>query len=196
MKHLHLFRADQAHHVAYPETVKTITTRDSALEIFTDFQHAPALVIDSTLSPQQAEIQMRTAHVRMKIVVDRDNQVLGIVSLDDLSNQEIIKRISQGYQRSELNVTDFMHPLSSLKAFSWEELQDASIQDVIDTLQNSGQQHCLVLDGEEIPGLISASDIARKLKLPLDIHRESNFSRISHVIYHQIHPHPTVVSNG
>ena len=39
MKHLHLFRADQAHHVAYPETVKTITTRDSALEIFTDFQH-------------------------------------------------------------------------------------------------------------------------------------------------------------
>lgn len=198
MKNLTLFSANKAKSIAHPPLFKAISANDSALEIFTDFTRTPALLVDASLSAEQAEALMQSTHVRMKIVVDKRDGVLGIISLDNLNSQEMIKRISQGYRRSDLKVTDFMQPLSNLKAFSWEQLQDASIQDVIETLQNSGQQHCLVIDDQqhEIRGIISASDIARKLKLPLDIQKESSFARISHVIYQQVHQRPLLVSNG
>ena len=198
MKHLQLFRANDANHLAHPAAIGALSTRDSALEVFTDFHTSPALIVNASLSVLQAESMMKTAHVRLKIVVDKGERVVGVVSLDDLSSQEVIKRISQGFNRSELKVADFMRPLSALRAFSWSELQDASIQDVIDSLEHSGQQHCLVVDRkeQEIRGIISASDIARKLKLPIDIHSESNFARISHVIYQQINPQRSLVNSA
>jgi len=198
MKNLTLQSAKDAHNVAHPPVFDSITATDSALEIFTDFKRTPALLVDASLSAEQAEALMQATHVRMKIVVDRREGVLGIVSLDDLNSQEMIKRISQGYRRSELKVTDFMKPMASLKAFSWDELKDATIRDVIHALENSGQQHCLVIDDhkQEIRGIISASDIARKLKLPLDIQRESSFARISHIIYQQVNQRSALVSHA
>lgn len=198
MKPLHLLRADMAQKLAHPPVTQTLSTRDSALEIFTDFRQAPALIVEASLPALQAESMMKTAHVRLKLVVNKKTQVIGVVSLDDLNSQEVIKRISQGFDRADLKVADFMRPLSALKAFSWTELQQASIQDVIDALENSGQQHCLVVDSEreEIRGIISASDIARRLKLPIDINRESSFARISHVIYQQINPQQRLAHRG
>jgi len=59
-------------------------------------------------------------------------------------------------------------------------VKKASISDVIDILQDNGEQHCLMIDREKhhIRGVFSASDISRKLHLPIDIQEKSSFYRV------------------
>jgi CBS domain containing-hemolysin-like protein len=195
MNKLTFYKADTSDELAQPTQTDSITIHSPALLVFTDFKNVSPLVIESSVSASEAERLMQASHVRLKMVVDKRNHFLGVVSLDDLNNQEVIKRISQGFRREELTVSDFMRSRDMLMAFSYSELLNASIQDVIDALQASGQQHCLVVDREkhDIRGIISASDIARKLKLPIDIDKGSNFAKISRAIYHQIHPKQKIV---
>jgi len=69
---------------------------------------------------------------------------------------------------------------NDLHAFSYADIKKANINDVINTLKNYGLRHCLVIDRENhhIRGVISSSDIARKLQLPIEINTAKSFSRI------------------
>ena len=51
---------------------------------------------------------------------------------------------------------------------------------MIETLKDYGQHHCLVMDREshEVRGVISVSDIARELRLPLDIQGRPTFAEL------------------
>jgi len=79
-----------------------------------------------------------------------------------------------------------MIPKVKLKAFDYEQIACASINNVIEALKENGQQHCLVLDRNEhkIRGVISASDIVRKLKLPVNIMTDASFLGIFNTVYH------------
>ena len=144
------------------------------------------MVIEADTSAVEAQKFMLQSHVRLNIVVDENNHFLGLLSLDDLTSQEIIKHVSKGDSRDELLVTDFMKPKKELQAFNYSAIEKASIMDVVQALKLKGQQHCLVVDFEEnkIRGIISASDISRKLKLPLDIRNNSSFVSIFNVLHH------------
>lgn len=180
MKKLHFYDTEVSDELAWPESDGAITPDSCALEIFTDFNHHIPLVFEPSIAATDAEQIMRKEHVKLKFVVDEDSHFLGIVSLEDLNSREIIKKLSRGYKRQELSITDFMRPRSELKAFDYEELSNSTIRDVVETLSGSGQRHCLVVDRRlhRICGIISASDIIRKLKLPLDIENRSGFSYV------------------
>jgi len=109
-----------------------------------------------------------------------------VVSLDIRNNQKVIKRLSEGYTREELSIDEFMIPKVKLKAFDYEQIACASINNVIEALKENGQQRCLVLDRNEhkIRGIISASDIVRKLKLPENIMTDASFLGIFNTVYH------------
>ena len=92
-----------------------------------------------------------------------------------------IKRISElKATREELTVHDFMRPKMSLMSFDFTELTHSSVGDVIETLKDYGQHHCLVMDRDthEVRGVISVSDIARELRLPLDIQGRPTFAEL------------------
>ena len=95
--------------------------------------------------------------------------------------------VAKGTQRHEVLVNDLMISRSDLHAFDYNELQNSQVSDVVNALKNYRLRHCLVLDREHhhIRGVISSSDIARKLNLPipLDIHAKTSFSEIFDVIY-------------
>jgi CBS domain containing-hemolysin-like protein len=186
MKKLDFYSVDNVEALAWPTKPELISVDSSAIEVFTDFQANQPLVIDADTRALDAQKFMLQAHVRLKIVVDENNHFLGLISLDDLNSQEIIKHVSKGDNRDELIVTDFMRPKSELQAFNYAAIQKASIMDVIQALKETGQQHCLVVDFKEnkIRGIISASDISRKLKLPLDIRNNSSFLSIFNVLHH------------
>jgi CBS domain-containing protein len=186
MKKLDLYSVDNIDSLAWPTRPQLISVDSSALEVFTDFRITQPLIIEEHTSAIDAQKFMLQAHVRLKIVVDDDNNFLGLLSLDDLNSQEIIKQVSQGDCREELVVTDFMRPRKSLQAFNYAAIEKASIMDVIQALKSTGQQHCLVVDFKEnkIRGIISASDISRKLKLPLDIGMNSSFVSIFNILHH------------
>lgn len=183
---LNLYSINPIDELAFPEDDNEITIYSKALNIFTDFKNHKASVVDKEISATEAQILMQKSHVRMKIVVDENNAFLGIISLDDLTKQDMIRKITEGYSRDELSITDFYQEKEKLKAFDYDELSRSSVGDVINTLKTQQQQHCLVVDQQahQIRGLISASDIARRLKIAIDLSAPSSFVGI----FNALHP--------
>ena len=123
---------------------------------------------------------MMKEHVHMKIVVSPNEDFLGVITSNEVSEQNIMSKIAQGFTREDLLVSDVMILRASLHAFNFEELEKAKVYDVIEALKHYKVRHCLVLDKKHhhIRGVISSSDIARKLKLPIIIDLTTSFSKI------------------
>ena len=186
MKKLQMFSLDNVDHLVQPDEVEVVTTDSSALLIFTDFNKTQPLMIDAHTKATEAEHEMRKAHVKLKFVVDDSLEMIGVVSYHDLSSEAAIKMVASGASRDELLVTDLMRHRASLRSIDIIDLQGASVGDVIHTLQENGEQHCLVIDRKKhhIRGLISASDIARRLHLPVIIERTPTFASIFENLHH------------
>lgn len=180
MPHINLYETTDVDELIWPEEEKEVTLDSSALLIFTDFIHTKPLVIESDISVAELQQITRKAHVRMKIVIDGNNRFQGIIGLEDISDRILVKKVAEGYERDELMVSQFMRSKASLKAFDYHEVSKATIGDIIETLRTNGQQHCLVIDRErhKIRGVISASDIARKLHIDIDITNDLSFDRL------------------
>lgn len=181
MHALNLYKTEAIDTLAWPVIENTITLNSSAMAVFTDFkQHLPH-VIDGRTPATKVESIMRQSHVRMMLVVNSHNRFVGIVTSHDVGEQSIIKRLSElKINRDELTVYDFMRPKTSLMSFDFTELTHSSVGDVIETLKDYGQHHCLVMDRDshEIRGVISVSDIARELRVPLNIQGRPTFAEL------------------
>ncbi len=180
MKKLHFYTLTDVDDLASPIDDKQLSLHSLAIDFFTDFEQVKPLVIEATMSAHAAKQLMQKAHVRLKFVVDSEDHFLGVVSHEDLNEQQLVMKLSEGFKSSDIEVGDVMQPKHRLKAFDINELKYVSIAEVIDALKESGQQHCLVLDRQShrIRGIFSASDISRKLHLPIDISARSNFYKV------------------
>lgn len=182
MKNLTLSPLSLAAELVWPNKSyqQHITLKSPALEIFTDFNKVDPRVIDSSTTAVEARKLMIQAHVRLKFVVDKNDSFIGIISTEDLLERKIVQQVALGIKRDDLMVVELMRPKHDLAALDIHEIQKASIGDVVNLLQDSHQQHCLVQDaeGHKICGIFSASDISRKLNLPIEIHEKSSFSEV------------------
>ncbi len=177
MREIRLFAVDKVAHLVQPDEFNELNLLSPALTIFTDFKSHRPLTIEGSTPAIEVEALMRKAHVKMKLVVDADNEFISTISLDDLDEQNFMTMIANGSERSEILTSDLMCPKQQIMALSLTELEQANINDVIKALRESGQQHCLVVDrsGQQIRGLISASDVARRLHIPIRIERIPTF---------------------
>ena len=177
MKSLHLIECGNTNELLAPNEALCDDLDSSSLSIITDFTHVKPLVIDAHACAIEAERLMRMTHVRLKLVVDEHSALVGIVSHKDIDSQEVMKRVANGFTREELVVSDFMIPLNALTALAYQELENASIRDVLVTLGESTRQHCLVVDSEvqKIRGIVSVSNIIRLLRLPIELSGSSTF---------------------
>lgn len=180
MKKLNFYQVSDVDDLAWPKEMEGMNLTTPALAFFTDFAKTQPLFIESTVSAVEVKKLMQKAHVRMKLVVNTNRQFIGIITSDDLIDRKIVQKISEGFKREDISVTDLMTSKKSLRALDFQEVSKATIRDVINTLKNSGQQHCLVIDrgDHKIRGIFSASDISRKLHLPIDIEEKSDFYKV------------------
>lgn len=187
MHTIKLFPVNSVAHMVQPDDFSELTIHSPATEFFTDFKKHRPLTIEGSTPAVDVEMLMRKAHVRLKLVVDANNEFIGTISADDLSEQNFMIRIANGDRLHEITVSDMMCPKNQILALDIDQLERSSIGDVIDSLQRSGQQHCLVVDRthDHIRGLISASDVARRLHMPIRIEKVPTFVDI----FKSIRPH-------
>ena len=180
MKALNLYSTTEVDDLAWPDEMEGLTTESPALHFFTDFKKVKPLVIESTVSAVEVKRLMQKAHVRLKFVLNESGHFVGIISADDLIDRKIVQKVSEGLKRDDIALTELMTPKRDLKALDYQEVAKASISEVISKLKDSGDQHCLVVDcdNHKIRGIFSASDISRKLHLPIDIHDKSSFYKV------------------
>jgi CBS domain containing-hemolysin-like protein len=187
MKQLKLFNLDHTRGIRQPAADAQVSLRSPASVIFTDFDvHAP-VVVESFASAVDVESLMQRAHVKLMLVLDAHEHFVGVISLADLSEEHIIRAVAGGSHRAEVQVHDLMQPRSHLHALGYQELQHATVQDVLYTLRDEHAQHALVVDAEshEVRGLISAADIARKLRLPMTLGTVLEFSQVNAALQRQ-----------
>lgn len=164
-------------HLITPEDNLDITLDSPALDIFTDFKKVAPQVIEQSMDVVAAEDLMKKNHVRLKLVLNHGDFV-GTLAYDDLIGEKIMSRIDH-IARSEIAVSEVMTPLSCLKAIDYDEMKHSKIRHIVETLKNEGKQHFLVLDKAHcIRGIFSSADIARRLRVPINIDRASSFADI------------------
>ncbi|GAA5139450.1 CBS domain-containing protein [Thalassotalea piscium] len=184
MTQLSLNKCDRVSQIEWPTQQTQVSLQSKAIEIVTDFQKNRPLVIDSNTKAVEAEYLMKKAHVKLKLVLDENDQFIGTLSFNDLNNQEIIKKVASGDSRADLRVSDFMKTKSVQNSLDWRALESASLRSLIQFLASSNDQHILVRnnEGSTIRGLISASDIARALHLNVNLNMPVSFKLISETV--------------
>ncbi|ROS04611.1 CBS domain protein [Sinobacterium caligoides] len=187
MRNLELFSTASIDHLLWSSGEQATLLSSPALSILTDFDHSQPMVIDvDTSIPNTVDIMEKT-HTYMRLVVDKNNNFIGIISKKELLHRRLIKRGTQlGCNFTELTVQDLMVPRDKLLALDYQQMKTAVVSDVVRVLQEKGLHHMLVIDQDKhhIRGLISANDVARKLNIRIDIHQPPSFQHIFKVSSH------------
>jgi CBS domain containing-hemolysin-like protein len=180
MKTLALYTVEAIDHLVQPADFDGTRLTSPALQVVTDFKHTEPNTISANSKASTALQMMQQEHSRLKLVVDHQGELVGLLAIEQLSEQALMRQVAFGSQRDDIRVADVMRPRERIKALAYQQLKHCTIADVVNTLQSSGEQHCVVIDRDnhQIRGVISAQDIARRLKLPLQISQAPTFLHI------------------
>ncbi|WNO60298.1 CBS domain-containing protein [Rheinheimera sp. MMS21-TC3] len=180
MKKLPLYTLESIDHLVQPADFAGTAMTSPALNVLVDFKHNQPNTILASTSAADALALMQQEQTKIKLVVDNNDILTGLIDVDLLSDQAIMRHVANGQNRLDIKVTDLMRPRDRIKGIAYQQLKNCTIADVINTLQSSGEQYCLVVDREnhQIRGIISAQDIARRLRIPLTIQQAPTFLHI------------------
>ena len=166
---------------------KGVTLDSPALEVMTDFRRVQPLTLHLDESIDDAVRAMRKMHVRSVIVTDTEEVFRGIVTVADLESRKVLSQASsRGLKRGDLSIADVMISRSALRGITLASMEQGSIGDLLSTLRNEGRQHMLVVDPSSgtICGIVSASEIARQLRIPVEINlRATSFRELVDVLF-------------
>ncbi|GIU52108.1 CBS domain-containing protein [Shewanella sp. KT0246] len=181
MRNLELFSTASIDHLLWSSKPLTPSLDSSALDIFTDFDVSRPIIVDASTSAVGTAKIMEKTHAYMRLVVDKNDRFLGIITQRELSHHNLMltaKRLTLTID--ELLVTEVMVPREELQAFDYNQIATAKVSDIVRLLQENNLHHMLVIDQNlhHIRGLIAASDLARKLNQPIEIHQRPSFSQI------------------
>jgi CBS domain-containing protein len=124
--------------------------------------------------------------VRLLLVLDDQEHVLGVISATDILGERAMRvATGRGMRRDELTVADVMIPAEQVEVIALEDAAAARVGHVLETLRRAGRQHALVADGERmVCGIFSLSQVARQLGVSVAIGGEvaRTFSEIEAAI--------------
>jgi len=155
--------------IEHPEDLpELVHYSDNALLVFTDFTRVVPVMTGTDTSINIATKQMKNAGVRLLLVVDKAGKLVGLISADDIMGDRPIRIAKDhGIDHSDVTVAMLMKPLAKILALDMEHLRDAKVGHIVATLLELEQKHLLVMDGDVVSGLFSASQISRQLGLNL-----------------------------
>jgi CBS domain containing-hemolysin-like protein len=91
---------------------------------------------------------MRKSHLHLQLVVDDNDELIGLINLSDLDKQKLLMLQNKGIDRELISVRDLMLPKADIKVLDFKQLISATIADIVEALKQKGAQHCLVVDLE------------------------------------------------
>jgi CBS-domain-containing membrane protein len=173
-----------------PNPVKVLSF---AMEVMTDLRFVPAATIQSEVDIETATQKMIARSVRLLLVVDSADDVIGILTARDLMGKrplEVMDSLQVG--ASEVKVLQVMTAAADIEVIPLNDILHARVGDIVETLKNSGRQHAMVVEEDVfsgkamIRGIFSASQIARQLGIGVPVNDLSQtFSEIERAIAEQ-----------
>ena len=146
-----------------------------AWEVVTDLTLVKAATAQPALSLRHAEQMMIFHGVRMLFVVDEAGELIGLVTSTDLHGDRQVRLVQERHARyDDLCVADVMTGLNLLDAVDFDALKDATVGDLVGTLERFGRHHMLVVQAathatpRRMRGVISRSQVERQLGALID----------------------------
>lgn len=147
-----------------------VSLDDPAVRVMTDLKEVMAVTIGPDKSMDAAQQRMIKHGVRLLLVIDDQETVLGLVTATDILGEKPLQFIQKsGGRREDVLVRNIMTPQEKLEVLCMRDVSAAKVGHVVATLRKSGRQHALVVDTEgpgqaqQVRGIFSASQISRDL---------------------------------
>lgn len=147
-----------------------VTLESAATAVMTDLDRVAAVTIGPSVSIEMANQCMIAAGVRLLLVVDERQQVVGLITATDILGEKPFKHMQRtGESFSEILVNDLMTAQEELDVLQLQDVSRARVGDVVATLKYFGRQHALVVEAageraaQRVRGIFSATQIGRQL---------------------------------
>lgn len=153
-----------------PSSFSLVRPDSPAIGVMTDLRQVSAATIGADATLAQATQTMISRGVRLLLVVDQNDEVLGLITARDTQGEKPIQLIQErGGKFNDLLVKDLMCPCARLDLIDSTDVLRAQVADIVETLKQTRRQHAVV--GEKDPvtgqvlirGIFSATQIGRRL---------------------------------
>lgn len=160
-----------------------VDVESPALQVMTDLVRVSPATIRPQAPLSGANQFMITRGVRLLLVVDDNETVVGVITATDiLGERPMVVATGRGLRRDELTVADVMTPAEQVQVVALSDVEGARVGHVLAMLRRAGRQHALVVDFDTLPparplapparrtmvrGIFSISQIARQLGIAL-----------------------------
>jgi CBS domain-containing protein len=136
---------------------------EPAMQVFTDFSRIKPVVTVADTPIDIALKIMKTSGVRLLLVVDDTDSVIGQITADEILGDGPIRlqQISR-MDRGEILVRTVMTPLADILILEWSHMKDAKVGHIVATLHQMERRHLLVVEKSRVRGLFSASQITKQ----------------------------------
>ncbi len=169
-----------------PERVKL---GDPALSVMTDLSRVSLVTTRAKTSMDKANAKMIRYGVRMLLVLDDNEQLVGLLTATDLLGEKPMRFLqNMGGTHDDIMVRDIMSTLRELTAMRMADVEKARVGDIVASLKKVHRQHALVVsespDGKQIVGgLFSITQIARQLGVEVqNLELASTFAEIENAV--------------
>ncbi len=146
------------------EPPELVHFHDSAMLVFTDFARVYPVTITVDRTIDYALHKMKKTGVRLLLVVDKKNRMIGLISADKIMGDDPV-RLAEHKQIDyhQITVAMLMQPLKDIQVLESSHLRDARVGHIVATLHRLEQKYVLVVDHDIVRGLFSASQISKQL---------------------------------
>lgn len=165
--------------IAYTHTAilpELVHLDDPALNAMINLKQVRAITVHANDSIQYAKLEMQACNVHIVLVINDQNQAVGVITSEDILGAKPIK-ISQeeNINGHQVKVKMIMQPCRQILAFSYRHTCQAKIGQIVQTMMNHRQHYALVIEEETsqtpaICGLFSLFNISRQLHMNLMDH--------------------------
>ena len=172
-----------------PELPELVHLSSPAIEVMTDFQLVTPVTVEPQLSIDEALDKMKTAGVRLLLVTDDAEEVIGVITAKDIQGERPINIVQETrVSRSDITVKMIMTPQSATTVLNLVSVRNAQVGHIIETFRQLERQHMLVVDvdaklkRQRICGLFSTSQIKKQLDVELseDVAPAHSLAEIQH----------------
>ncbi|MGA7179309.1 MAG: CBS domain-containing protein [Thiobacillaceae bacterium] len=151
-----------------------VSLDDPAIRVMTDLRKISAITIRPEISIEIASQRMKQRGVRMLLVTDDKDDIVGLITSTDLLGEKPLQLVQQrGVHYRDILVRDIMTHHDQLEVMCMDDVEKATVGHVVATLQGSGRQHALVADripgikDQTLRGIFSAAQVARQLDIEI-----------------------------
>jgi CBS domain-containing protein len=141
---------------------------DPAISVMTDFKSVVPVTIEPHFRIDAALQKMKVAGVRLLLVPDVEDNVVGVITAADIQGDLPLKKARElEVSHHDLHVEMIMTPLDRMLAVDMTTVRDARVGHIISTLRKYERQHMLVVEIDTmtrqhmIRGMFSTSRISR-----------------------------------